>query len=503
MSKPRFLFASANPSADQPDLEKSLQKEYDFIDDLLSETNTQARPLLEFSGRTGARLDRILSYVDHPDLRNEIFYFHFAGHGLDGNLYFQGEKGESQQARLEGLGPILNRFPNLKLVFLNCCTAEQLAKEIASEDRIVIASPHKIPSYQAAHFAKCFYELLLEENPIRFAFSTALNKVDTIQDWDEKRAVFDLEEEEEAPLTNFKDLFKIYPSERAEGAGERLRDLLELYQLDREGEGVLRESPKVQSKLFRPVLDLNYRQQMLEYNGIRFQEGKNIMAFLVHGLPGSATPLVHHRFLMNVVKGQTLRMVEDFKKRNEASTIASLWAGFGKTLGYYGEPKPGLVAKEALRVLGESRQDIVVTVFNALHNGAPQLKALLEEFWFQLLKEMGYDIFHLERKLWLFLYVEDEQHHEKCAPLQGMGGDDFADYFTAMSPLDLFKQNELLEVLDNHRDTLLKPGQHSKTEKISQMIMGKSQGVPLRVLEELCAFMKDDLALLTQQLKAI
>lgn len=500
MAKPRFLFASANPSADHADLRMSLDTEYEFLRELLDVTNALAFPYLEPTWVPRANRDKILSFVDNPALREDICFFHFAGHGQDGDIYFQNAEGGEETTRLEGLGPILNEFSNLKLVFLNCCTSENLARYIASPERIVIAAPVKVPTYQAMHFAREFYNLLLKKNPIYKAFEVAIAKVRAIPN-DELRAVFDIEEDEEEDLPHLADVFKIYPSPDAIGAQDRLMEITEYFQTSKQGRALIETNPQVKSKLYEPVLKLNYFDQMKEYQEVLEGDNRNVMAFLVQGPPESGIPLIHHRFLRDVVTEKSLRMTVNLNKRSGATDAEVLWTQLAKTVGLSGELADDKVAEAVFSVLDHDKKDIFISLFNAQHNGPEGLKSIAKDFWFRLLEAMGYNLLMAQKKLWLLLYVEDELHAEKTLDLADMGGE-FSKYLTSISPLGLFEDAELSEVLYYYRQILEVP-LRSRTKELSKMIIKKSNGIPLKVLEELCKICKADLAILTQQLKAI
>lgn len=500
MAKPRFLFASANPSADLVDLHKSLRMEYEAIEELLHITNQQAFKYLNFSAEPGSSRKKILRYIDNPALRRDIYYFHFAGHGEDGDLYFQNEEGESERALLAGLGPFLNHFQNLKLVFLNCCTAESLAREIAGPNRIVIASPEKVPTYQAVHFATHFYQLLLHDNPIHEAFKLAITKVRTTPN-EELRALIDIEDEEDEQLPHIGEVFKIYPEKGAEGKRFRLKDFFRHYHLDLEGRTLTADNPGSANKLYEPVQEINYHQQMGEYSDVRFGPSPHVMAFLIQGAPQSGAALLHHRFLRNIVKHETLRVRLNLNSRTGAVDVPKMWKLLGEAVGLKGKLPEADIAKAVLNALTDMRKDIVISLFNSQHHGAEELKNILQDLWFKLLEEFGFKILKIKRKLWFFLYVEDENHAEKCAPLEGLGGD-YAQYLTSISPLGNFKDNELLEMLDNHKQILDEEYQDN-TMELSKMIMRQSKGVPLEVLESLCEIVGEELESLTKQLKAI
>lgn len=104
---------------------------------------------------------------------------HFGGHGdLHGRLMLRDHRGEPTHADPVGLCRLIRRFaPLVRLVVLNACFSEVLAKELAKSIDVVIGMHNAIGDETAIFFSQSFYEGLASNLSVAAAFDVACGLV--------------------------------------------------------------------------------------------------------------------------------------------------------------------------------------------------------------------------------------------------------------------------------------------------------------------------------------
>lgn len=93
------------------------------------------------------------------DLQPQIV--HFAGHGLEGGLFFENEAGAAHVAPTEALAALFALVANtVACVLLNACYSESQAKAIAQHIPYVIGMNNAVDDQTATAFAVGFYQAL-------------------------------------------------------------------------------------------------------------------------------------------------------------------------------------------------------------------------------------------------------------------------------------------------------------------------------------------------------
>lgn len=113
--------------------------------------------LCELVVRSNVSLGEIIEVLNAYKDRDLIF--HFGGHADGYQLLLEGTDGEAQVAQGEGLVPILSRRKNLKLVFLNGCSTQRLARDLVERGiPAVIGTSASISDKVALLLATRFYK---------------------------------------------------------------------------------------------------------------------------------------------------------------------------------------------------------------------------------------------------------------------------------------------------------------------------------------------------------
>lgn len=167
MSIPIFLLAFANDTAR---LLPKLGEEANCIIEALDKA--KAAKLCDYILRPFATLDQILG--DFSKHRNEIIFFHYAGHANSFQLLLEDSAGKVAAANARGLADFLSQQRGLELVFLNGCSTElQAASLIDANVSMVIATSQAIDDEVAMHFASRFYQSVADGASIETSFKEA------------------------------------------------------------------------------------------------------------------------------------------------------------------------------------------------------------------------------------------------------------------------------------------------------------------------------------------
>jgi|GEM_PF-6582078 len=473
MALPFFLHLLSNPTEDQVDLAASLAEEQAQMQRLLGRLSPIPWEHIEYDSYPNAEWSLLDDFRAQPKARSEVSFFHFSGHGEDGNLIFQALDGHADEAKRRGLASTLKAFENLRLVFLNSCTSEQLAAEIAHDRLVVIASPHFVPTNLAVQMASSFYKHLAEDNSIAESFAAARDNLDRIPSTT-YRSLFP-DETIEAP--DPRNLFQLYPGPEAAAAKLNLSRIREMLDLE------LEKPPNARgTQLFRSLLHFNYRQQkqFLLQSG-----GEKVVAFLVRGKKDFGIPLLYWMFKEPFLSRQATRMRIGLDSPNKSYDIPDFWAELAKTIKLKGEPSPARVIEGMSQYLMEPGNDVVLSLYHAQYYGPQRLKELMEQFWYPLRKGL-YDtleMFWPKSQLYFFLLMEDDNHQVKTNGLEAKEG-----VFALVPEPEIIAHNDIWDFLDRERYWLLPPNYRDSWQEISQQIHDGTQAIPGEVLKTFCKF---------------
>lgn len=486
MALPFFLHLLANPSQDQANLAESLLAEQIAMQDSFSQLNPIPASNVIYEPRPGSDWELLDDFRSKPTIRQDMGYFHFSGHGEDGNLIFQSDDGHQHEAKKRGLASTLDAFPNLGFVFLNCCTSDLLADEIAKENRIVIASPFDVPTNLAVEMAESFYKHFTEDNSLWDSFLAARDNLDIIPG-DKYRSLFPEDEEE---LPDPREIFQFYPHSEAKGAKLTLTRMRELIQLQKDNPNAGNEP-----KLLRPLLHFNFQDQK---RALRSKD--KATAYLIRGKNDHGIPLIFWMFKEPYIAKNSLRVQIDLETGNRSYSIDDYWKELGKKLGLEIDANPGppsapgddsianKVIKAAAERLAEPGKDILLSVYNAQYYGKEELTKLVNDFWFPLRSGIEDELFPLEAKskLQFFIILEDDDHTSKTDGLTSKEG-----IFSFVPEPDKLKSNDLWNFIDRERYWLLSEAHQEDWQAISDRIYEKSAGVPGEALKMLCRLSRD------------
>jgi hypothetical protein len=96
---------------------------------------------------------------------------HVSGHARPGELVLAGSGGSAHPTSAEGLASALGDFSSVRLVFLNACYSEELARPLLHCVECVIGMRGRVPDPVACAFAETFYGALGEGLSIAAAFT--------------------------------------------------------------------------------------------------------------------------------------------------------------------------------------------------------------------------------------------------------------------------------------------------------------------------------------------
>ncbi|MFZ6182393.1 CHAT domain-containing protein [Nannocystis pusilla] len=171
------LLVSANP-----DDQVRLQVAQEFREIIGKVRSTPARGHIRFEQVNATRFEDLRTAL----LIHKPHVLHISSHGeADGSLQLEARDANGSQTiskrRLKGLFTELNE--NLRLVLINACHSERLAREIPPEIEAAIGMNSEIADAAALEFAVSFYETLGYGKTIEKAFQVALTSV---EDGDDK-----------------------------------------------------------------------------------------------------------------------------------------------------------------------------------------------------------------------------------------------------------------------------------------------------------------------------
>ena len=178
-ARPIIFLAFANDRSDGVGYLRNLPDEARRVHAALEPA--RAAGFCEVVMRQNATLDDILTVFRHPDYRNRIALFHYAGHANGYELLLEGAGGETATANAGGLAAFLAEQRGLELIFLNgCSTQPQVQGLLDAGIATVIATSQAIDDVVATRFAECFYQSLAGSATVRQAYNEAAATLRTI-----------------------------------------------------------------------------------------------------------------------------------------------------------------------------------------------------------------------------------------------------------------------------------------------------------------------------------
>jgi hypothetical protein len=117
---------------------------------------------------------------------------HFIGHGNPQGLCFTREDGSKQRVLGEDLCDILaqSKVDDLKLVVLNACQSDEIARKLTSVVNCAIGTVIDLPNEHAILFARRFYDDLVHGWSVPDAFERA--RVESRVETGNRRVIFDI-----------------------------------------------------------------------------------------------------------------------------------------------------------------------------------------------------------------------------------------------------------------------------------------------------------------------
>jgi hypothetical protein len=162
----------------------------------LNEAAGNGKALCELVVRQNATIQDIFDVFQKYEER--IAVFHYGGHADGYQLLLQGKDGEGKVAHGGGLVSLLSRRKNLKLVFLNGCSTQKLAHDLAGRGvPTVIGTSASIPDTMALQISSRFFNGLARGLTLAGAWEEAKAEVMTGIDPKDVHRGFQLSEDDE------------------------------------------------------------------------------------------------------------------------------------------------------------------------------------------------------------------------------------------------------------------------------------------------------------------
>lgn len=182
--KPVVFLAFANEYEANRRLD-NVVKEREQLESILNEAYRNGlcdKPVV----RQNVSIKTFLDILGSDEYKNRIAIIHYGGHADGYQLLLEGLDGKRQVAKGDGLVNILSRRENqenMKLVFLNGCSTERLAKALTGRGvPIVIGTSTSIKDEQALTVATRFYTGLANGLTMAGAWADAKNEVESVTD---------------------------------------------------------------------------------------------------------------------------------------------------------------------------------------------------------------------------------------------------------------------------------------------------------------------------------
>ncbi|MCB9351342.1 MAG: CHAT domain-containing protein [Lewinellaceae bacterium] len=182
--KPAIFLAFANEYEENRRLD-NVVKERELLESILNEAYRNGlcdKPIV----RQNVSIKMFLDILGSDEWKDRIAIIHYGGHADGYQLLLEGMDGKRQVAKGDGLVNILARRENqenLKLVFLNGCSTERLAKALTDHGvPIVIGTSTSIKDDEALTVATRFYTGLANGLTMAGAWADAKSEVESVKD---------------------------------------------------------------------------------------------------------------------------------------------------------------------------------------------------------------------------------------------------------------------------------------------------------------------------------
>lgn len=158
----RILFLAAGPRDRQL---LAIDEEVRAIEQELRAVRGRSQLVLD--ARWAVRPDDLLRELAAE--RHDVI--HFSGHAHDGELFLNGEEGQAAPVTAAPLADLLRAHSDsIRMVVLNACTTESLARQLAAVVPCVVAMNGAVEDQAALAFAKAFYRALAFGLSVQNAF---------------------------------------------------------------------------------------------------------------------------------------------------------------------------------------------------------------------------------------------------------------------------------------------------------------------------------------------
>jgi hypothetical protein len=171
-----------------PDSKERLRVDQEFRKIIDKVRSTRFRELFRFVQVQAARFDDLQSAL----LEHEPHILHLSGHGnTDGSLQFEADGDNAGRVSKKRLLRLLKSLrDNLRLVIVNACHSQEIAREIPSTIDLAIGMNTAVPDEVAIGFAVSFYEALGYGRTVENAFDIAIANLDDDYGDDEIPSLF-------------------------------------------------------------------------------------------------------------------------------------------------------------------------------------------------------------------------------------------------------------------------------------------------------------------------
>ncbi len=151
-----------------------------------------------------ATIKELFAAFQDQRYRDRIVLFHYGGHAGSIELQLEREGQENENAHNEGIVALFKACPNLKVVFLNGCSTQNLAIALNEQGiPIVIGSYEAIQDKVAQQLAEQFYFGLGQGLSLKRAWDESIARIKTIAGGDTRGLVLDEAAADRAPWDIF------------------------------------------------------------------------------------------------------------------------------------------------------------------------------------------------------------------------------------------------------------------------------------------------------------
>ncbi len=176
--KPVIFLAFANDRANGARYLRNLPLEHDQLREALRPAEQLG--LCEVVERANASIKHLFDVFQDRRYRDRIAVFHYGGHADGYQLLLEAAQPAHEVAHAGGLVAFFARQKGLQLVFLNGCTTQQQAQELAQAGvPAVIGTDSAIGDEVATALATRFYLGLGQQLPLRQAWDAAVDELRT------------------------------------------------------------------------------------------------------------------------------------------------------------------------------------------------------------------------------------------------------------------------------------------------------------------------------------